>query len=113
MACLLCLLVAFVGSRSGDAARALDNGRGVAYRDFSKQLKRWEDKWTASGHHESASQHYASDVDNYSIAVSSDDKNVYVTFELKPFQSRSAFGGVTRYTMDRKTHEIVERTDEK
>jgi hypothetical protein len=85
----------------------------VAYRDFSKQLKRWEDKWTASGHHESASQHYASDVDNYSIAVSSDDKNVYVTFELKPFQSRSAFGGVTRYTMDRKTHEIVERTDEK
>jgi hypothetical protein len=85
----------------------------VAYRDFSKRLKGWEEKWSASGHQESANQRYASDVDNYSVTVSSDDKNVYVTFELKPFQGRSSFGGVTRYTVDRKTCEIVEHTVEK
>jgi hypothetical protein len=85
----------------------------IAYRDFSKKLKEWGKSWAAGGRRESAIQQYASDIDNYEITISADTNRVYVTFKIKPFQGTESFGGISRYVLDRKSHEILERTGEK
>jgi hypothetical protein len=85
----------------------------IAYRDFVKQLKDWEQKWLAGGRSESETQRYMSDVRNYEITLFAHGDTVHVTFTLRPIHGTEFFGGATRYVLDRKTGAILEHKGEK
>lgn len=85
----------------------------IAYQDFVKQLKGWEQKWLAGGRSESEMQRYMSDILNYDINLFSNDGTVQVTFTLRPFHGMEFFGGVTHYVLDKKTGAVLEHTSEK
>jgi Domain of unknown function (DUF4329) len=118
--CWLLVISGICGAQSKDdrgaavvAVPRLFQVASVAYRDFDNELKEAERKSQADGKSQSESQRHFSDITNYTMELWEYKSRVYVTFTLRPFQGRGAFGGPSRYVLDEKTAAILEHAGEK
>jgi hypothetical protein len=111
----LCLLLLVAGVCVGPGAQEIQKASAlpeifavstVAYHDFEEQLSR-------AKRGDSETQRYIADIRNYEVTISAYEDLYFVTFKLKPFHGTEFFGGVERYTVNRKTGAIIERTGEK
>lgn len=75
----------------------------VAYLDFSKKINSYLNEPSQLALH-------LSDVSNYEINVSKDEKRYLVVFIPKPLQTGHLKGGGAEYVIDKKSFQIIDKT---